>query len=463
MASSYLVRSSFLAAALALAAPASTQSPPSYTATFLGEAAGVSDLSETGTAIGQVYVGNATRGWVASVTEPRQLLPLAPGDVSSWALDVAETGTIVGSLSASTSPEFGGRAVAWEPDGLGGYAIVELGKLPGHSGSVATAVNNVGDVVGYSRSGMFRYPVWFNSPGGVMDLNPFGVFDPQSINDQRQFCDSTGRRMDLDTMVVESLGLPSGPPSYVATFGYAINSFGQVAGTAVLATSTSCVYQAARYVDGVGWRTFTTCSPIANAHDINDHGDMLYEAILIYELVHFEGIGEFDPALLLAPSAAHFDLHTGFGMEINDARQMLGLATDTLSGRTGAVLLDPIGTYQADLGFGGPGPMELSAFGGDLSSGTTVDLTLVGAPAFGQVFLVLALAGNPLPFKGGTLVPLPVDLLVPRIAGPAGTFVIPGIAGGGGPMSIWAQCVRLDPGQPAGFSFSNAVRLDLQP
>ncbi len=463
MTSSFLVRLSVLTSALFLAAPASAQSPPRYTATFLGEATVVNDLSETGTGVGQVYVGNATRGWVASATAPMQLLPLAPGDGSSWALDVAETGTIVGSLSTSTtSPEFGGRAVAWQPDGLGGYTIVELGKLPGHLGAVATAVNNLGDILGYSRTGMFRYPVWFNSPGGIMDLNPFGVFDPQSINDQRQFCDRTGRRMDLDTLVVEDLGLPSGPTGYGATTGYAINSFGQVAGTAVLATSTSCVYQAARYVDGVGWQILTNCSPHANAHDINDHGDTLYQATQIEERVRFEGLGEHDPESLLAPSAAQFDLLTSFRMAINDARQLLGIATDTLTGQTGAVLLDPIGAYQADVGFGGPGPMELSAFGGDLSSGTTVDVTLVGAPAFTDVFVVLAVAGNPLPFKGGTLVALPFALAT-FPTGSAGTFVVPGIKGGGGPASIWVQCLRPDADQPEGFSFSNAVRLDFQP
>ena len=72
-----------------------------------------------------------------------------------------------------------------------------------------------------------------------MDLNPFGVFDPQSLNDARQFCDRTGRRMDLDTLAVETLTLPAGPPNYQAALGYSISESGQVAGTLVLATSTS--------------------------------------------------------------------------------------------------------------------------------------------------------------------------------------------------------------------------------
>src|SRR5678815_866290 len=112
----------------------------------------------------------------------------------------------------------------------------------------------------------------FSAPGGVLDLNPLGVFDPQAINDQRQMVDKQFKRLDLDTMIVESFPLPSGPPAYQAATGYAINELGQIAGTAVLASSTSCVYQAARHMDDFGWQLLSPCSSLANAHDINDLG-----------------------------------------------------------------------------------------------------------------------------------------------------------------------------------------------
>ena len=445
------------------AAGAKAQTPPSFAATFLGPAQGVSALSENGLVLGQVALGSATRGWVASASSPLQLLPLGPGDQSSWATDVNEQGLIVGAVSTSTSPEFFGRAAVWQPDGLGGYVLQELGMLPGHVGSIATAVNNLGDVVGYSNTGMFRYPVWFTSPAGVFDLNPFGVFDPQSINDQRQFCDRTGKRMDLDTMAVQNLGLPPGPPNYQATLGYAINEFGQVAGTAVLTTSTSCVYQAARYVDGPGWSVLSPCSPIAGATQINDLGDVIYKAFSIVNILHLEGIGEFNVQDLLSPSAAGWSVVTSFGMEINSARQMAVFATNAGTGQSGAVLLTPIQDCQADLGFGGPGPLRIMACGGDLSAGTSTDLTLVGAPAFGTAFLLVGLSGNPTAFKGGTLVPLPTLLLLGVSAGPAGTLIVPSIPGGFGPGSLFVQAARADAQQPKGFAFSNALRLDFLP
>jgi hypothetical protein len=341
--------------------------------------------------------------------------------------------------------------------------VHELGKLPGHSGSIATAVNNLGDIVGWSNSGMFRYPVLFSAPCGVLDLNPLGVFDPQAINDARVFVDKQGRRMDLDTMTVENLGLPQGPPSYSATTGYDLSELGAIAGTAVLATSTSCVYQAARYVDGAGWQMLSPCSPVAGAWDINDRGDVLYKAYLaLVNLLHLEGHGDFDLQSLLEPNAQHWDV-LGFGAAINTARQLAVIVDDTTGSQTGLALLTPIQTCQASLGFAGPGPAQLAVCGGDLSTGTSADLSLWGLPAFGPAFVVAGFTSAPVPFKGGTLVPVPFALLAPVAAGPAGALVLGGVPGGGGPASLYVQVVHPDGALPGGWGFSNAVRLDLLP
>ncbi|HZL99035.1 MAG TPA: hypothetical protein VFD43_02185 [Planctomycetota bacterium] len=452
-----------VAVALSLsAASLAAQTPPECSVTFLGPAQSVNALSETGVVVGQTYVGNATRAWVASAGSPLLMLPLPAGDQSSWALDINEQGVIVGAVSAQTSPEFQGRAAKWLPDGQDGYTVHELGKLSGHSGSVATALNNPGDIVGYSNSGMFRYPVLFSAPGGVLDLNPLGVFDPQSINDQRQMVDKQCKRLDLDTMVVESFGLPPGPISYGATTGYAINELGQIAGTAVLATSTSCVYQAMRHMDDYGFQILSPCSSLAHAHDINDLGDVIYKWNLIYNLVHLEGIGDFSPQQLVPPDAGPWSVAASFNMDINSARQLAVIATDTSKGITGAALLTPIGSCQADLGYGGPGTAQLSACGAELSSGGSAQLTLWGGPEGGSVMLAAGLVAAPTPFKGGTLVPVPILLLVTLPTGPTGTLSAT-IPGGGGPVSVYVQALYLDPGLPAGFGFSNAVRLDFLP
>jgi hypothetical protein len=448
--------------ALLAAGSAAAQTPPTYAVQFLGPADGVATLTETGVAVGQATVAGFTRGYVASATGGYQLLPLAAGDKSSWALDASEAGVVVGAVSGSLSPEFGGRAVKWLPDGAGGFTVHELGKLPGHIGSVATAVNNLGDIVGYSKTGMFRYPVLFSAPGGVLDLNPLGVFDPQSINDARVFVDKQGKRMDLDTFAVESLGLPPGPTSYQAVTGYAINEHGHVAGTAVLATSTGCVYQAARFVDGPGWQLLSPCSGLANAFDINDLGDVIYQWALIDPILHLEGLGEFGVQQLLQPADQDWDV-LAFAMDINSSRQLAVVAQDKDSGQVGAVLLTPTWTCQANLGYGGPGMSSLTVCGGDLAAGTSADLTLSGVPSFGLAFLVAGLSEAPTPLKGGVLVPVPFQLLLPVVAGPAGTTIEAAIPGGGGPLEVFVQAVHLDAELPGGWGFSNAVRLDVLP
>ena len=453
-----------LVSVLLLAAPPlAAQDPPTFSLTFLGPADGVNTLSETGVAVGQRSVGGNTRGWVASATGGMTLLPLAPGDASSWALDLNEQGVIVGAVSTFLSPEFFPRAVAWLPDGAGAYTLLELGQLPGGIGSVATTIDIQGDILGYSKTGMFRLPVWFNAPDGILDLNPFGVFDPQSINDQRVFVDKQGRRMDLDTMVVENLGLPAGPPSYGATTGYAINEHGQIAGTAVLATSTNCVYQATRYVDGPGWQILSPCSGMANASDINDLGDVIFQWALTVRILHLEGIGDFLPQELLSPSAKPWSVVASFSMDINSARQLAVIVQNEFTGEVGAALLTPIQTVQTDLGFGGPGLSQLLVAGGTLASGTTADLTLSGVPAFGLAYLLAGLDQAPTPFKGGILVPFPIVITAPVVAGPAGTLIVTGIPGGGGPASVFVQSVHPDASLPGGYGFSNAVRIDLLP
>lgn len=118
---------------------------------------------------------------------------------------------------------------------------------------------------------------------------------------------------------------------------------------------------------------------------------------------------------------------------------------------------------QADLGFGGPGGAELSLCGGDLSTGTTADLALGGAPAGAPAFLVAGLSGNPTPFKGGTLVPFPWNTLLALATDGAGELTIAGVPGGGGPLSLYIQAFVMDGSQPQGFTISNALRADFLP
>jgi hypothetical protein len=117
---------------------------------------------------------------------------------------------------------------------------------------------------------------------------------------------------------------------------------------------------------------------------------------------------------------------------------------------------------QEDLGFGGPGSVQLSVCGETLQSGGDSTLTVAGAPAFAPMLIVAGLSSGPTPFKGGTLVPVPLLLALPVPASAAGGLAL-NVHGGGGPLTVYLQVAAADALQPSGVSLSNAIRLELLP
>jgi hypothetical protein len=325
-----------------LSAPARAGGPPAYTAQYLGGGTASAAMNESAVAVGTTTSGGV-RGWVASIEAGFALLPLPPGMASSWANDINDAGVIVGAVSASSSPEFGGEAASWTPDGAGGYAIALLGKLPGHVRSNATALNNAGDIVGYSSDGTYRLPVLFLGGGSVQNLLATGIFDPQDVNDQRMVVDSsfTVKRLDLNTMQVLDLGVPPGPPAYLATDSAAINESNQVAGLAITAGNPNCDRLAARWSPEVGWQVLSQCGSSNGAYDINDHGDVVMRLNLA-PYVRFEGVGTFKIEDLIQSEVGHWYAINSFGLAINNARQMMIWASNDTTGENGAVLLTPV-------------------------------------------------------------------------------------------------------------------------
>jgi len=327
-----------------MAGRAAAGEPPTYTAQFITpgiSAINAAAMNEAGDVVGTSTTGSG--GWVSHAGAPAVLLPLPPGTQFAFANDISDTGVIVGSVGPTSSPGFG-KAAAWFPDGAGGYSVQQLGALPGHVSSDATAVNNVGDIVGYSSNGTFRLPVLFTAPGGIQDLSATGVFDPVDINDQRVLIDHsfTCKRLDLDTMEVEDLGVPAPARgvSYAASRGEAINEAGQVAGSVRLATSTNCNRQAARFTDGIGWEVFSACGPANSAWDMNDWGDVVMR-LNVAPYVRFEGIGTFRIEDLIAADTGHWFVVNGFGLAINNARQLAIPATNDQTNESGIILLTP--------------------------------------------------------------------------------------------------------------------------
>jgi len=372
-----------------IALPWAGADPPSYTAQFITpdlSTVGATAMNESGDVVGGSTTGSGA--WVSYAGAPAVLLPVPPGAQYAFASDINDAGVIVGAVGPSAYPEFGGKAAAWIPDGAGGYTIEEYGTLPGHVTSYATAVNNVGDVIGYSSNGTYRYPVLFTAPEGIEDLSATGVFDPSDINDQRVLIDHsfTCKRLDLNTMIVQDLGVPTGPPNYLATRGEAINESGQVAGTAILTSGGNCDHQAARYTDGIGWEILSGCGRWNSASDMNDLGDVVMR-LNIAPYVYFEGLGTFLIEDLIVADLGHWYVINGFGLTINNSRQMAIPAKNLVTDQTGTILLTPMGSIAGDLN--GDGCVDqadlgilLAAFGvndgGDLDGDGDTDQSDLG-------------------------------------------------------------------------------------
>ena len=340
------VCNAYLAFAIGACLPSAIAGAPQYHARFITpgiSAINAAAMNESGDVVGTGTTGSGA--WVSRAGAAAVLLPLPPGAAYAFANDINDAGVIVGSVGPSSYPGLFGRAAAWFPDGAGGYTIVEYGTLPNHTASDALAVNNVGDIVGYSFSGMFRIPVLFTAPGGIQNLSSTGIFDPVDVNDQRVLVDQsyTPKRLDLDTMIVEDLGVPAGPPNFASARAEAINESGQVAGTARLAISTNCYHVAARFTDGAGWEVFSNCGASNSAYDINDRGDVVMK-LNVAPYVRFENLGTFLIEDLIVADVGHWFVINGYGLTINSSRQMAVPATNDVTGEGGIVLLTPVGS-----------------------------------------------------------------------------------------------------------------------
>lgn len=131
----------------------------------------------------------------------------------------------------------------------------------------------------------------------------------------------------------------------------------------------------------------------------------------------------------------------------------------------GSVMTEILSTCQPDVGFAGPGNAALSICGGDLSLGTNATLRLVGGPPSGTVFALGTSTLQPASVAAGTAIDLTPDFLLSFPTSPAGVFILPGIPGGGGPLSVYLQMAFVDPAQVPIWphvGFSNAVNVNFQ-
>ena len=126
------------------------------------------------------------------------------------------------------------------------------------------------------------------------------------------------------------------------------------------------------------------------------------------------------------------------------------------------ITLELPGICQTDLGFGGPGSVQLSICGDLLATGNVATLGMTGALPFAPMLFVAGISFGPLPFKGGTLVPVPRLLGVFFMANASGGVNLT-VPGGGASVTAYLQAIVADPGQPGGVAISNAVQFVLLP
>jgi hypothetical protein len=119
----------------------------------------------------------------------------------------------------------------------------------------------------------------------------------------------------------------------------------------------------------------------------------------------------------------------------------------------------------SDLGFalaGAAGP-PLLAGTGPLVEATAGALTLSDAASSATALLFVSVASRPAPFKGGTLVPVPVTSTLPLVTSGTGgvTLAWPSWPAGLSGLELHFQVAIVDGGAPVGVALSNALVADV--
>lgn len=110
---------------------------------------------------------------------------------------------------------------------------------------------------------------------------------------------------------------------------------------------------------------------------------------------------------------------------------------------------------QVDMGLQGPGSMEFSICGDDLTTAASVaTMNLTGAAASQPVFLPVSLSFSPMPLKGGMLVGPILTLVTGLNTDGAGALTLPIAGGVNSPIHLFMQCIVKN---GSVFEFSNAL------
>ena len=380
-----------VAAAMLGASSMTALAADSYTATPIPPVDGGTGtvgygVNDSGVVVGQADLGSVLVAFVY-MNGVSTALPLLPGGSDAKAWSVNANNVVVGECRDGNNIT---RPVKWEFDGVNGWTVTDLGTLAsGNAGfGVATRINDVGQIVGYSTAaipGGYHATVW--DGGTKVDAGTLG-FSGNLAYSQGLGINNLGAVTGFAYAVLAGPehGLYYAPPARAedvtpeGRFGLAqwhnVNDFGVLAGYVSEPTLTSGM-QPATYIGGSGITLIPLLDglPEGYGYDINNDGTVVGAMFLLAPVP--------DPNIFTAfkyEGGATVDLNavtTGLPGLMTEARDVanagLIVGTSDIGGNAQAVLLTPVTPCPAD--FNGQGGVSVQDIFDFLSAWFTVSPT----------------------------------------------------------------------------------------
>jgi probable HAF family extracellular repeat protein len=322
---------------------------PVYTVAAIGGITGLR-VNQVGDVVGWTTRNGLAVPMLHTPENGTIVLPTSSTQPYGVARDLSERAagviTVVGEARLNSSGS-AIHAVRWRvaiPQGIV-TSVTDLGVLPGGSESAAYAVNDADQIAGTSDSGssLSIHSFIYSPAKGMTDLGLGSTGTSARALDMngsglvagylglQAFRWSTTGGLDL-------LGTPAG---WANSFAFAINSNGQVAGSASGAFGNS--ERVARYTDGAGWKILGGTGEDNVGNGINQWGDVVGTGLLDtlrQGLIYTDNLGllAMIDDLLFVPGSWRIMA----AYDINDAQQITGWAIDNATGLRSAVLLTPV-------------------------------------------------------------------------------------------------------------------------